>query len=607
VAGLLRRRLLAFLGSALLLSAGVVAWAWSKGPGTWTADSRVSVRGLDGFDLAAAVAPARVVREGESFRLIAVSPSPAGAVTGAHSAANAALEAGRSHSARLAQALDPAVLQAQDRLAIAEAEARRGETKARDLDRRVAAVNVSLAEIDRQREETLARRDRDLARARALEADEHRLREALPVGPEEDALRSPLLERIRKEMDKVRSEIALGGLAREPENPEYKARRERLLRLQEELRAELYRERARKISALRESAAATEREVQILDERAMRKGLDLAALEEARRLGDPQHAEVALARKALEDAVALRARAAGAGVEIDQKAVEARPEGGAGWGGVPAGLALAVVLALLFAGLRERADRRVRSDGDVRRYLGLPGLALVEEHAGGDPIVLRLPAHDPLSEAYATAATVLRSYLAEREFKAVLVTSAEPAEGKSTAAVNLAASLARKGLSVVLVDADFRAPRLHSLFGTENAQGLSTQLVGGGDANSGLVATELPTLHLLPAGPTTEVPPETLESSRMTDLLRSLRERYDAVVVDGPPVLAAGEALALARMVDTTVWVVRSGQADGRTLGWTRQLLKNVRADVAGVVLNCAPGRSAGRLYDRTLAVGDRR
>ncbi len=618
---ILRRRWGSFLLSWLLLSGAVLAWAWAQGPRTWTASSRVALRderraltaadiaslGLrefDAADLEAAAAGARVEREEGRFRLTATAATPEDAAAAASAAARAAQEAARRHAGRLldeaAGAVEKRLREARERRELAEAALGPGDAETRDLERRAAAVNASLAEIERRKQEALARGDRALARARALEADEHRLREALPVGPEEDALRSPVLDRIRKEMEAVRSEIAL---ARDPDHPDTRAGRERLLRLQEAFRAELYRERARTIVSLRESAVETRRDVQDLEERAMRKGLDLAAFEEKRRWTDPRRAEAAAARKAIEALEELRGRAAraresGQGVlaVVEAESPAARLEKGRAWSRVPAALAGAFVLALAFSWLRERADRRVRTGADVRRYLNLPCLAMVGECASDDPLVLRAPAHDPLSEAYATAATVLRSYLAEREFKAVLVTGAQAGEGKSTAAANLAASLARKGLSVALVDADFRAPRLGVMFGSDSAQGLSTWLLGGDDPNFYATATELATLHLLPSGAAADVPPETLESARMGDLLRSLRERYDAVIVDGPPLLAAGEALALARMVDTTVWVVRSGQADGRTLGWTKHLLKNVRADVAGVILNFAPDGAASGL-----------
>jgi capsular exopolysaccharide synthesis family protein len=142
-----------------------------------------------------------------------------------------------------------------------------------------------------------------------------------------------------------------------------------------------------------------------------------------------------------------------------------------------------------------------------------------------------------------------------------------------------------------------RAPRVHEIFGIDNAQGLSTYLQGGDDPNYFLSATEVAQLVVLSSGPVEGLPAEAMESPRMGDLVKALREKYDVVLFDAPPLQGVGAALTLARLVDTNVWVIRSGESDRRAVGWAKHLLKNVRADVAGVVLNRAPSREGQRFY----------
>ncbi|HYE98859.1 MAG TPA: CpsD/CapB family tyrosine-protein kinase, partial [Planctomycetota bacterium] len=258
-------------------------------------------------------------------------------------------------------------------------------------------------------------------------------------------------------------------------------------------------------------------------------------------------------------------------------------------GGVLAGLGAVVLWTLL--------DRRVRGDADVKRRLGLPTLALVPT-ADGDPLLLRRPAVDPQATAFGLAAAVLRSYLEERQFRTVYVTSAEAGEGKSTAAANLAVALARRGLTVALVDADLRSPSLGSMFGVDESYGLA-QILLGGELQAELPAGETPltSLRVLPAGPTADVPPEILAAERMGEILRALAERHDVVVVDGPPLQAGGDAVTLARVAHTVVWVVRAGVTPGGRLGWMRHVLRNVRADVAGVLLTGAASDAPERTY----------
>jgi capsular exopolysaccharide synthesis family protein len=251
----------------------------------------------------------------------------------------------------------------------------------------------------------------------------------------------------------------------------------------------------------------------------------------------------------------------------------------------------------------EYLDTTLRSDYDLRRHLNLPCMAMVEDLGPSvDPVIVHAAPRDPLSELFNVAATVLRSYLAEREFKSAVVCSAVPREGKTTIAANLAVALARKGLRVVLVDTDLRIPQLHRIFNLEIVRGLSDLLrapagEGALDLTPYLAATEIPTLRILPCGEIPENPIELLESARMAEVLKFLRQENDVVLCDSPPITSVGDTLTLARLVDTAVLVVASGMSDRRKVTWTKQLLANVRSDIAGAILNFARRPEGGKYY----------
>jgi len=477
------------------------------------------------------------------------------------------------------------------------------EEELTERQRRMAAVAQSAVEIERRTEETRLKQERARSRIRALEADEHRFREALPAGNEADSLKSPVLERLRTEMNKVRSEIALKGLERAPASPEYKTLAARLAELEDSLRAELYRARAETIVSLRESIRDLDDELRELDEARLRKRLDASLLGQEIRERSPRRAELDRLKKEMDEAEARRQSLAARLQESSRPPQEMpREEAEHGRGSLVWIGSAIILLAALGAVWRDAADPRVRTDSDVRRRLNLPAIALVEG-AGHDPLIFRRHPQDPLSETMSTAATVLRSYMAEREFRTIAVTSAQAGEGKTTTAMNLACALARKGLSILLVDADLRAPRLHSIYGVDNTKGLSTLLLGPEpaepepDPDQMIFQTEISTLRVLPAGPTNEIVADLHDSPRMIDFLRTQRDRFDMVILDAAPLTGVGDAVALSRVVDTCLWVVRSGTSDRRTLGWAKHLLKTVRADVAGVILNFSPSSRGERFY----------
>ncbi len=475
----------------------------------------------------------------------------------------------------------------------------------RSNERQVTALVAAAADIERHIQEVRARQTKTELRLQALGAAEHRLRESLPSGPEEDGLSSPVLKRLKQDMDSIDITVAQDRLARTPDAPRFRELSRRRAELDEEYRTELHRVRSRTIVTLRDAIAEMDLELKLLDEQRLRRGMEIDARTQDIRQADPRRAELESERRELAGAEDLsrrleQARASAEGISFAPgEAVPLRPAAPAAPAGayLALGLVGAALSALLAAWVIDALDTRVRTDADVRSGLGLPSLGVLPP-VSGETSILRLSPANPLSESFAMSATLLRSYLSDHDYRSFLVTSAEAGEGKSMVAANLAVALARKGLHVALVEGDLRRPRLHEIMGVDNSRGLTTLLRGEEtDPEAVLAATEVPALRVLPSGPISEVSSDLVESPMMGELCKTLREKFDIVIFDGPPVGSVADSLTLARLADTCVWVIRSGRCDRRTLGWVRHLLRNVGADVAGVILNGARRRGGERYY----------
>jgi capsular exopolysaccharide synthesis family protein len=177
--------------------------------------------------------------------------------------------------------------------------------------------------------------------------------------------------------------------------------------------------------------------------------------------------------------------------------------------------------------------------------------------------------------------------------KIILVTSALPQEGKTTTSMNTAVVLAQRGGKVLLVDADMRRPSVHRVFGMRPSAGLST-LLSGLDKDEDVIvpSTEIPNLHVLPAGPIAPQPSELLASAEMKEHLHRWRQEYDHIVIDTPPVLSVTDAVVLSVEADAVVLVIRSGSTSKQALRHSRDLLMHVNARVRGIVVNGFDPRS---------------
>ncbi len=171
------------------------------------------------------------------------------------------------------------------------------------------------------------------------------------------------------------------------------------------------------------------------------------------------------------------------------------------------------------------------------------------------------------------------------------MTSSLPGEGKSTTATNLAIAIAQGGQSVVLVDADLRRPRVDEYLGLERNAGLTTALIGRADIEDLLQPWGADELYILTAGQIPPNPSELLGSDAMKQLITRLEQKFDAVIIDAPPLLPVTDASVLAQQVGGVVVVVGSSKVRLPDLQKALGNLELVDADLLGIVINLLPSK----------------
>ncbi|HEY2405858.1 MAG TPA: polysaccharide biosynthesis tyrosine autokinase [Polyangiaceae bacterium] len=291
-------------------------------------------------------------------------------------------------------------------------------------------------------------------------------------------------------------------------------------------------------------------------------------------------------------------------------------------------LAVGAVLGLLL-GLggalgRDLLDRTVRNAEDTERELGLSVLGSLQDVSGGgkqsvgyygygrsrrqrvnpetttaDSVDPELLVHTHPKSVVAEAARAIRTNLMfmspDQPFRCLLVTSAGPAEGKTTVAACIAVAMAQTGQRVCLVDCDLRKPRVHTLFKERNDRGVTTALLDPSDMDASILGTPVANLSVMKAGPTPPNPADLMHTEAFGKVLDGLRARFDRVVIDSPPIGLVTDGVILATRVDATVLVVRALSTRRDAAKRAVRALRDVGANCAGFVLNASAG--GGRYY----------
>jgi capsular exopolysaccharide synthesis family protein len=174
----------------------------------------------------------------------------------------------------------------------------------------------------------------------------------------------------------------------------------------------------------------------------------------------------------------------------------------------------------------------------------------------------------------------------DHPYRRILVTSAAPAEGKTTVACSIAIAMAQGGQRTCIVDCDLRRPRMHRIFDRAGDAGLTNLIVGEATLDDVAKPTVVKNLWCIPAGPTPPNPADMLHSERFRKFLAELSERFDRVIIDSPPVVAVTDAAIASTLVDSTVFVIRAFKTSLTLSRQGMRALADVDAPVAGAVLN---------------------
>jgi succinoglycan biosynthesis transport protein ExoP len=279
------------------------------------------------------------------------------------------------------------------------------------------------------------------------------------------------------------------------------------------------------------------------------------------------------------------------------------------------GLGLGVCMAFL----KEHLDQTIRYSEDVFHFLGVPVLGFIptfgalnggkhkslaradwelipgladSSTVAGAGVIQDRPRNDlgihkgsAFSEAFRELRTSVILSASGRFANSILVTSAQPGEGKTTIAVNLAFSLAQLGKPVLLVDADMRRPSIQKYFPQKGSQ-MSSYLAGQGAWQQMVYHTAISRLHVLHCGPIPENPSELLSSDRMRALIQESMATYRFVILDSPPLLNRADSRILGSMVGATILVVKGGETPRQVVQYAESQARSVGANLIGVVLN---------------------
>lgn len=475
------------------------------------------------------------------------------------------------------------------------------------LREQITAYNTALTQAN-------VKRSALTARAAALSKITTKNPDDLPAS---ELLGDSVLQTLRAEYQKARTEVGvLEASGKQESHPDHRVASERLQKALESFIAQV---RNIQLAAQREAAVVT-------SEAASLNGLLAASKAKALELNLQEIEYNRMHRKAVSNekiylsvlerskevdlSRLMTSRNASVVDEPLEPGAPIRPRASVNIG---VGAAVGLFLGLLFAFLRELADRSIKSPEDMEGRLGVTSLGLLpafeDDEATGEKAKTRrrnralspeLIVHRQPNSAFAEAARSIRSNILfmapDNPPRVILVTSASPGEGKTTTTTALAVTFAQANSRTLIVDLDLRRPRLHKVFAVDSSRGASTALLGE-SLDDAIQETEVPNLFVLPAGPLPPNPAELLMSEKMSDLIGELRSRFDRVIIDSAPVNPVTDTVVLSTRVDGTVFV---GRALRSSLDQMRNAIRTIQAvngRILGGVVNAVDMRRAEYRY----------
>ena len=256
-------------------------------------------------------------------------------------------------------------------------------------------------------------------------------------------------------------------------------------------------------------------------------------------------------------------------------------------------LVLGAVVGLIFgvgiAFFLEYLDTSVKTLEDVERYLQVPVLAVIPKDIS---LLHRQRGSSPDAEAYRILRTNIEFNRKNPEDNTITVVSGGAGEGKSTTLMNLSYICAQGGYTTLMIDADLRRPRLHTYFGINNSVGLTNYLTTDLMLEDVILQTPVDNLYFMPSGILPVDAAGILNSRRMSELIQDVKQRFDLIFIDSPPILGVSDASVLVSEVDLTIIVVQHRKLPRNMLLRVKQSIESVGGNILGVVLNNVDVRS---------------
>lgn len=252
---------------------------------------------------------------------------------------------------------------------------------------------------------------------------------------------------------------------------------------------------------------------------------------------------------------------------------------------------LGLMVGVFLTFLIEFLDNTLKSPEDVEKHLELAVIGtipLISEIDRG--LITQVNPKSPVSEGFRTLRTNIQFSNIDKEIKTLIITSSTPKEGKSMVAANLASTIAETDKRVLLIDCDLRKPKVHKNFEISNLYGLTNIIVGDKRLDDIVYShANYKNFHILTSGPIPPNPAELLGSKRMENFLEDIRDDYDMVILDSPPIGLVTDSAVLSTITDGLLYVGAVGQVEMEMFKRSKSLLDKVNANILGVVLNKVP------------------
>jgi capsular exopolysaccharide synthesis family protein len=467
------------------------------------------------------------------------------------------------------------------------------------MDQRINVVGTHLAELSREASQTESNLIKVRANYQSLKAAMDKS-DGLENVASLEVLRDPLIRDLKMTMEKLQHEYAELLIRYKDKHPDVLRVKGQLDRARENLRREV-RNFTDAVRSEYESTLSASQALEVELEKVKQQARDLTLKEvEFNRLQRERDVNQRLFEQVLQR---LREVDLSGMLKInnirllDEAKVPNEPIRPRVRVNIVVGFTLGFLLAFGVALILEMLDKTLKTQEDIKRYLGIPLLGIIPQVKldPNDPKTSRPNAADVYSFLYPKSSiaeccrqvrTNINFMSLGKPLRRILVTSSSPREGKTTIAANLGITMALSGKRVLVLDTDMRRPRIHKAFGMDNDSGLSNIIMGTMTEEQAVQHSEIENLDVLTCGPIPPNPAELIGSDAFEKIVNTLSGMYDWIIFDSPPVIAVTDALVLSRLVDGVVIVVKFGKTIRDVASQARAQLAGVNAPVLGAVIN---------------------